>query len=51
MSKRTSHFKSNVAVLVYAFFERRVSASFFAATRMLSEVSGEVYKTNVSHDP
>jgi hypothetical protein len=39
--KRTSHLRSNVAVFVNAFFERRISASFLAAIKTGSEESSD----------
>lgn len=40
---RTSHLRSKVAVFVNAFFCRNMSANFFAATKMGSELSADTY--------
>lgn len=50
MRRPTSHLSSNVEVLVKAFLDRRVSASFLPATRILSEVSVDVWMTFINND-
>jgi hypothetical protein len=48
-SVHTSHLRSNVEVFVYAFFSRKIVASFFAATRMGSfESSADRYSRDFS---